>query len=158
MRRTQRYSRNRSGGDSAVPCTIGVQLTTRCDLHCAHCYVDAPQQDLHVDMFARIARQARDVGCTCMEFTGGEPTCHQLLPEILRALREHSLACTFVSNGWNFARVFPVLAGFEEQVRHISFSLESTTAGFHDRCRGHGSFDRVMHAAERCAQTDMAFG
>ena len=138
--------------------TIGVQLTTRCNLQCVHCYVNAPSNDLSVATFTRIAQQACDADCACMDFTGGEPTCHPQLSEILRTLCVHDLSCTFVTNGWSFPETFPLLASYQRQVRHVSFSLENASADLHDQCRGQGSFDRVLHAAELCAQANMPFG
>jgi len=136
---------------------LTVELTNICNLHCSYCLRDedalynSPANFLPVDLFARIAADARDaMGIEHVMFTGGEPTLHRQFADILAAVAGSSLTCSFVTNGWNFDRVWPLLAERRETVTHVSFSLDGTTAESHDRWRGKGSFERVVRAFTRC--------
>jgi MoaA/NifB/PqqE/SkfB family radical SAM enzyme len=136
---------------------LTVELTNICNLHCSYCLRDedalyhTPANFLPVDLFARIAEGARDaMGVEHISFTGGEPTLHRQFAEIVEAAAALSLTCSFVTNGWHFERVWPLLAAHRDTVTHVSFSIDGTTAESHDRWRGKGSFERVVRAFSRC--------
>jgi MoaA/NifB/PqqE/SkfB family radical SAM enzyme len=136
---------------------LTVELTNVCNLHCSYCLRDedalyhAPANFLPVDLFARIAAGARDaMGVEHIMFTGGEPTLHRQFADIVATVAELSLTCSFVTNGWHFERVWPLLAEHRDTVTHVSFSLDGTTPAAHDRWRGKGSFERVVRAFSRC--------
>ena len=143
---------------------LTVELTNVCNLHCSYCLRDDdalhhhPAHDLPVDLFARIAREARDaMGIEQVAFTGGEPTLHRDFGAILNAVAGLSLSCSFVTNGWHFARVWPLLVEHRRAVTHVAFSLDGATREAHDGWRGRGSFDRVVQAFTRCRAGGMPF-
>jgi MoaA/NifB/PqqE/SkfB family radical SAM enzyme len=136
---------------------LTVELTNVCNLHCSYCLRDedalyhSPANFLPLDLVARVAREARDaMGVEHIMFTGGEPTLHRQFGDILAALADLSLTCSFVTNGWHFERVWPLLVRHRETVTHVAFSLDGTTRETHDRWRGDGSFERVVRAFSRC--------
>jgi MoaA/NifB/PqqE/SkfB family radical SAM enzyme len=139
------------------PRRLTVELTNVCNLHCSYCLRDddalhhQPARYLPVDLFARIAREARQaMGIEQVTFTGGEPTLHRDFGAILATVAELSLACSFVTNGWHFERVWPLLVEHRRAITHVSFSLDGASREAHDRWRGRGSFDRVVQAFTRC--------
>jgi MoaA/NifB/PqqE/SkfB family radical SAM enzyme len=147
---------NRAAPDYGVR-RLTVELTNVCNLHCSYCLRDedalyhTPANFLPVDLFARAAADARDaMGIEHIMFTGGEPTLHRQFADIVAAVAGLSLTCSFVTNGWHFERVWPILAGHRETVTHVSFSLDGTTPESHDRWRGKGSFERVVRGFSRC--------
>ena len=89
---------------------IEVQLTTRCNLRCAHCYVETGARDMPLERVEEIAAFAQGRGCTHLSFTGGEPTLHPQFARVLRVTVDHGLKFALVSNGWGFAGVFPTSA------------------------------------------------
>lgn len=136
---------------------LTVELTNTCNLHCSYCLRDddalhaSPATFLPVDLFARIARDARDVmGIEEIAFTGGEPTLHRAFGDVVAAVADLGLTCSFVTNGWHFERVWPLVSAYRHAITHVSFSLDGTTREAHDRWRGNGSFDRVVRAVTRC--------
>lgn len=146
------------------PRRLTVELTNVCNLHCSYCLRDEdalyhnPANFLPVDLFARIVRDARDLmGIEHVMFTGGEPTLHGEFRKILAAVGELSLTCSFVTNGWHFDRVWPLLLQHRQAVTHVSFSLDGTTGEAHDRWRGKGSFERVVRALSRCWASQFPF-
>jgi MoaA/NifB/PqqE/SkfB family radical SAM enzyme len=139
------------------PPRLTVELTNTCNLHCSYCLRDEdalyhdPATFLPVELFARVARDARAMmGIEHIMFTGGEPTLHREFGNILSTVAGLGLTCSFVTNGWHFERVWPLVAANRQAVTHVSFSLDGTTREAHDRWRGQGSFDRVIRACSRC--------
>jgi MoaA/NifB/PqqE/SkfB family radical SAM enzyme len=136
---------------------LTVELTNVCNLHCSYCLRDddalhhQPARFLPVDLFSRIVQEARQaMGIEQVTFTGGEPTLHREFGAILATVADLSLSCSFVTNGWHFERVWPLLVQYRQAVTHVSFSLDGATREAHDGWRGRGSFDRVVQAFTRC--------
>lgn len=139
------------------PRRLTVELTNTCNLHCRYCLRDDdalhhdPARFLPVELFARIAREAREVmGIEHVMFTGGEPALHRQFGEVLAAVASLALTCSFVTNGWHFERVWPSIAEHRPAVTHVAFSLDGVSREAHDRWRGRGSFDRVVRGFSRC--------
>jgi len=73
-------------------CLSNIDLTNRCNLNCPICfansnaagYVYEPTFDEVVTMLQRL-RDYRPIPCTCIQFSGGEPTLH---PEFLRIVAQ----------------------------------------------------------------------
>ena len=146
------------------PRRLTVELTNVCNLHCSYCLRDddalhhTPARYLPVDLFARIAGEAQRVmGIEQVTFTGGEPTLHRDFAGILATVAELKLACSFVTNGWHFAKLWPTLVEHRDAITHVSFSLDGATREAHDGWRGRGSFDRVVQAFTRCWAGGMPF-
>lgn len=146
------------------PRRLTVELTNICNLHCSYCLRDEdalyhnPANFLPVELFARVIRDARDtMGTEQVMFTGGEPTLHPNFSELLATVAALNLKCSFVTNGWHFERVWPLLAEHRDAVTHVSFSLDGPTRETHDRWRGQGSFERVVRAFSRCWANNLPF-
>jgi MoaA/NifB/PqqE/SkfB family radical SAM enzyme len=146
------------------PRRLTVELTNICNLHCSYCLRDEdalyhdPANFLSVDLFARVVKDARDaMGIEHVMFTGGEPTLHRQFGDVLAAVAGLDLTCSFVTNGWHFERVWPLVIEHRHAVTHVSFSLDGATREAHDRWRGEGSFERVVRAFARCWATKLPF-
>jgi MoaA/NifB/PqqE/SkfB family radical SAM enzyme len=146
------------------PRRLTVELTNICNLHCSYCLRDedvlyhTPADYLPVELFSRVIREARDVmGVEQIMFTGGEPTLHPEFEKLLIAVEEANLKCSFVTNGWHFERVWPLLSRHRQAVTHVSFSLDGATREAHDRWRGEGSFERVVRGFSRCWANQLPF-
>jgi MoaA/NifB/PqqE/SkfB family radical SAM enzyme len=147
---------SRPGPDYGPP-RLTVELTSTCNRNCDYCLRDeelpspAFPRDLSLGLLARVAREARDaMGIRQLMFTGGEPTLHPQLPQILSAVAELGMQCSFVTNGWHFAPLGSLLSGHRRTVSHVSFSLDGVTAESHDRWRGKGSFVKLAKAFSFC--------
>src|ERR1700730_5701964 len=109
------------------PRRLTVELTNICNLHCSYCLRDEnalyhnPANFLPVDLLTRVARDARDLmGIEQVMFTGGEPTLHPHFGDILSAVAALDLKCSFVTNGWHFQRVWPLLLENRDAVTHVA--------------------------------------
>jgi sulfatase maturation enzyme AslB (radical SAM superfamily) len=146
------------------PPRMTVELANICNLHCSYCLRDedalyhSPAQFLSVDVFRRAIKQAREsMQVEQVMFTGGEPTLHPGFADIIGAVAAEKLHCSFVTNGWHFDRVWPILLNFRDTVTHVAFSLDGATREAHDSWRGEGSFARVVRAWTRCWANNFPF-
>ena len=150
--------------DDYGPRRLSVELTNICNLHCSYCLRDedalyhTPANFFPVELFRRVLGEARAAaGVTHVMLTGGEPTLHPRFKEILEAARDEGLKASFVTNGWHFERVWPVLQALGGVVTHVAFSLDGATREAHDRWRGEGSFVRLVRAFTRCRVGGLPF-
>jgi len=152
------------GDDRYGPSRLSIELTDVCNLHCRYCLRDdealhgRPAHHLSPDLLRRVLRDARDsMGITHVAFTGGEPTLHPQFAAILGMVGAERLRASFVTNGWNFERIWPSLADARGFVSHVAFSLDGVTAEAHDAWRGAGSFVRLVKAFARCQRAGVPF-
>lgn len=143
---------------------VSVELTNICNLHCEYCVRDedalyhTPAQFLPVELLQVIARQGRElVNLSHISFTGGEPTLHPKFKEAVAAIAAEGLTASFVTNGWHFERVWPVIAAHRDTVTQVAFSLDGATREAHDKWRGKGSFVRLVQAFSRCRRDEFPF-
>ena len=89
-------------------CCALLEVTNRCNLHCRYCFADGgsrndePDPDVLKDAICEIVRQC---GQPLLQFSGGEPTLRDDLPELIRFAREAGCSYTQVNtNGIRLAR------------------------------------------------------
>jgi MoaA/NifB/PqqE/SkfB family radical SAM enzyme len=90
-------------------------------------------------------------------FTGGETTLHPRFKEIIETVGTEGMKCSFITNGWHFDRVWPVIESNRDVVTHVAFSLDGPTRETHDRWRGEGSYVRLVRAFSRCHRAGFPF-
>jgi MoaA/NifB/PqqE/SkfB family radical SAM enzyme len=139
------------------PRRLTVELTNTCNLHCGYCLRDEEalyhtrSQFMSLDLLRRIVREAKEVAAiTEVNFTGGEPTLHPQFAGAIDICGAEETKVSFVSNGWNFEKLWPELVKVRGSLSHVAFSIDGITAESHDRWRGNGSFVRLIRAFSRC--------
>jgi radical SAM protein with 4Fe4S-binding SPASM domain len=78
-----------------------VQVTERCNLHCAHCFVSARREGLDISreqMEEAVLPQLRAARVSRLTLTGGEPFAHRDLVAIVRAARSLEMTVTVCTN------------------------------------------------------------
>jgi radical SAM protein with 4Fe4S-binding SPASM domain len=78
-----------------------VQVTERCNLHCAHCFVSAGREGIDIaleQMEEVVLPQLREARVTRLTLTGGEPFAHPELIAIVRAARGLGMTVTICTN------------------------------------------------------------
>ena len=137
---------------------IGVQLTTRCNLHCKHCFVNCSGNDLNMSTFAKIVSFAKAHNCSHLSFTGGEPTLHPKFSEMMEMLGKNNLKFVMVTNGWNFLDFYQNMKPYLANTKRLDFSLDGATEEIHDLNRTKGSYQRVVQAISICKYKGIPFG
>jgi MoaA/NifB/PqqE/SkfB family radical SAM enzyme len=84
---------------------IDIELTERCNNNCIHCYINQPAYDLTLkeremdSAFVKdLLRQAADLGCLSVRFTGGEPLLREDFTELYLYARRLGLKVLIFTN------------------------------------------------------------
>ncbi|MCG8683230.1 MAG: radical SAM protein [Desulfobacterales bacterium] len=129
-------------------------ILTRCNLRCAHCYINREQHGettLSLDtiqnwlnIFSHKASQ------TNLVFLGGEPTLHPNLAEAVKTARKLGFkSITIDTNGYLFRDILDKIK--PDEVDFISFSLDGATQETNDSIRGEGCWDTVMAGIKKAS-------
>src|ERR1700730_7211497 len=73
----------------------------RCNLDCAYCNeYDKVSAPVALDAMLRRIDLLADLGTTIITLSGGEPTLHPQLDDIIRRIRERGAIATLITNGY----------------------------------------------------------
>ena len=156
----QQYFKNMLDGEISPILRLKINRSL-CNFHCAHCceepYMgrdlkkkigvkDDPRQQMSLDDYKELSRQADECGIFRFVLTGGEALLDKNLDKLIEALDPMKHLIILDTNGWTFdekkAKWFAGLGGYKVQI-----SLDSMIEEEHDEFRGHkGSYKRVMRA------------
>ena len=133
---------------------LWLELTSRCNLHCIHCYAESgPSPDIEDILtpndYHGIIDSAASLGCKQVQFIGGEPTLVTELPAYIA----HAHEC-----GYEFVEVFTNATRISDQllecfVRYrvaVATSFYSCHEATHDRItKHHGSYAKTVQTIRR---------
>lgn len=117
---------------------LQIELTTRCNLECSYCYSESGPQSkstIPIDLIFNILDEAKELGCTWIDFTGGEFFIYKEWKRALSHARRAGLIVTIHTNGMALTEdniSYIVNYG----VRSIQVSLDSHLSPVHDKLRG----------------------
>ena len=136
---------------------LTIEITKRCNLRCRHCYLAAGEPnpaELTGAEIKDLISQARDLGATFTNLSGGEPLLH---PDCF-ALLEHIGALGLQSIiGTNATLVTAEVARrLADLPMIVQVSLDGTSSETHDAVRGPGAFRRTMQGLDNLQQAGMA--
>jgi radical SAM protein with 4Fe4S-binding SPASM domain len=147
-----------------TPFLVALNLTHRCNLKCAHCYLDAGTRrrggadELDTEEVTALIDQIAALSDeTMVVLTGGEPL---LRPDILALARHasgHGLMVVIGTNGTllDDARVAALK---QAGVRAAGISLDSLDPAYHDGFRGlPGSWEKAMAGIDACRRGGLMF-
>jgi 7,8-dihydro-6-hydroxymethylpterin dimethyltransferase len=139
-----------------------LEITHDCDCACAVCYADAgPGRGdyLSVDEVTRVARELKAQGLQAISLTGGEPTLHPRLLEIVSAVRRVGLDATLISNGLRLGRD-PTLARRLRRsgLTYLYLALDTLRPEVCRRLRGDELVAVRQRALSHAAQSGLRFG
>lgn len=139
---------------------LWLELTSRCNLECVHCYADSspmPKQrdKLTSEKYFDLINQASYLGCHQIQFIGGEPTIVKELP----ALISHAK-----NKGFDFIEVYTnavnikeeLLSCFVENNVKIAASFYSYKPEVHDSItQRKGSFSKTSETLTKLANLNL---
>src|SRR5260221_808772 len=86
-----------------TPLALIAELTHRCPLHCVYCSnpLDLTHRadELTVEVWSRVFREAAQAGVLQVDFTGGEPLARPGIVELVRAARATGLNVNLITSG-----------------------------------------------------------
>jgi MoaA/NifB/PqqE/SkfB family radical SAM enzyme len=138
-----------------IPLQGSVELTDRCNLQCAHCYIkdfrrgdQSAAKELNRAEWERIIDQLVDEGCLWLLLTGGEPLLRQDFSDLYRYAKRKGLLVALFSNGTLLNRqIADYLAQWPPLL--IEITLYGSTQEIYEAVtRTPGSYRRCMQAIE----------
>jgi radical SAM protein with 4Fe4S-binding SPASM domain len=140
---------------SDLPILSEVAITYKCNLRCVFCYAGCncttqPVNDdkvMSVEEIRQVLHKIWHEGrVPSVSFTGGEPTLHKQLPELIAYARELGMRVNLITNGTRInADLAQRLA--EAGLNSAQVSLEGTSAEVHNLVtQGQSSFEKTVAA------------
>ncbi len=131
-----------------IPLVVHWDLTYRCPLQCAHCYLNGGNKSLECTTveIKDILAQLADAGSLYLTFSGGEIFLRSDLPEIMAFARKLHFAVRLLTSGVLIdAEKAKEIAGWHPEM--VAFSVYDLDASVHDAITGYpGSLARTMDA------------
>jgi radical SAM protein with 4Fe4S-binding SPASM domain len=128
-----------SASEKYVPLVVSWNVTLKCNLKCAHCYINASEKklrdELSTDAAKMLIHQIAEVSRPLLILSGGEPLLREDIYEIIRYGADRGLRMGMGSNGMLIDdEVTRRLenAGMET----VAISLDSSVPERHDKFRG----------------------
>lgn len=146
-----------------IPYVVSWNLTRRCNLACAHCYLDAVQRksqardELNTEEACVVIRQLAQVAPGAMlVLTGGEPLLRRDLAQLVKAASDGGLMPVIGTNG---TLLDAAQAGSlrDAGAAGVGISLDSSKPQFHDRLRGApGTWAGARRGIEAARKAELA--
>ena len=127
--------------------SLGIGLTSDCNLSCAHCYRNQNQIDNLT--LNDIQTVCRNIPVSSIGFGTGENGLNPQYLEIIEYLHARSVKLSLASNGYTLA-ITP-----DEKLKYFSdveFSVDFPDQQRQDRFRGRGNWKTIMDGIERCGK------
>lgn len=138
-----------------------VQITERCDLRCAHCFVSATKagEDMPLARLTHaVMKQFVQARVANVTLTGGEPFVHPDLLHIVARFIEYDIDVTICSNAVSISQDAVAQLASMERVQ-VNVSLDGLTAESHGRFRGkRDSFPATMRNTHLLADAGLLKG
>jgi MoaA/NifB/PqqE/SkfB family radical SAM enzyme len=140
-----------------IPLKGTLELTYRCNLRCAHCYLTQADtigeiirknRELSTEEIRTIIDQIVEEGCLFLLLTGGEPLLRSDFAEIYRYAKQKGLLVVLFTNG---TLLTPELADLlaDWVPRCVEITLYGYTQGTYERVTGiPGSYERCRQGIE----------
>jgi radical SAM protein with 4Fe4S-binding SPASM domain len=125
--------------------SLGIGLTSNCNLHCAHCYRD--QKRIYNLTLADIQKVCESLEISSIGFGTGENGLNPEYFQILDYLHSRKIKMTMASNGYTLS-ITP-----DEKLKYfkdVEFSVDFPDQLRHDHFRGEGNWQTVIEGIERC--------
>lgn len=137
------------------PRVLGLDITRRCNLNCAHCGAkkETYNNELSTGDIKKALNQAAEYGVQTFSVTGGEPMLRSDLFEIFKYAKDKGLKTVVATNGFfvtpeNIKKVSAVIDS-------IQISLDGPRE-VHNKIRGNvASYDKVVSAFDLLRDTDL---
>jgi len=156
-------TRSERSGQDYVPHVVAWNLTKRCNLECAHCYISAgswhvASEELSTEECFRVLDEILEVNPNPMLIlTGGEPLVRDDLEAIAERASSRGATVVVGTNGTGLTdeRIESLMAA---GIKGVAVSIDSLRPEYHDRFRhGGGALTDTMAAVARCARRELDF-
>ena len=124
-------------GQPYRPLYVKFKLIWRCNLRCGMCnhWREERVNPLSFAELRTVVEDIAELGCRKVHITGGEPTLHHELPEIVAYMSQKGIRVNITTNGTLLTRG-RARALADAGLRGATISLDSPDARYHDKVRG----------------------
>ncbi|MBN2103323.1 radical SAM protein [bacterium] len=138
-----------------IPASGSIELTTRCNLNCAHCYINQPvshagvkKRELTESQWISMIDQMADEGCLWLLMTGGEPFVRKDFFHIYTHAKKKGMLISLFTNGTQLTeRIADYLTEWTPFV--VEITLYGRTQETYERVTGvPGSHKRCYQAID----------
>lgn len=138
-------------------------ITNSCNAHCPVCFAAAGEEEtpqfLSREHIAKLGRRLRVLGRHKITLTGGEPTLHPQLPEVIRDLRRLGLLVTMPTNGIRLGNDPAFARSLQKAgLGYVYIQLDSLDERTHACLRGAMPLQTKFKALEHCRAAGLRFG
>jgi len=142
-----------------APRIISWNITLRCPLKCAHCYVDAGELEAEGVLSTKeafgVIDQIRETGKPVVVLSGGEPLMREDIFAIARYGTEQGLRMVMGTSGYLLDQAAAKKL-HESGIRAVAISIDSADPSVHDAFRGiDGVWERAVQAISFCHEEKM---
>ena len=125
--------------------SLGIGLTTNCNLDCAHCYRD--HNHIYDLTLADVRKVCENLEIASIGFGTGENGLNPDYFQIVEYLHSRHIKMTLASNGYTLSITSDeALMYFED----VEFSVDFPDQARQDKFRGDGNWQTVMAGIQRC--------
>ena len=129
---------------------IFMEVTSRCNFYCKHCYMSAHSQvdttdEMTLDEIKNIISWANNSGVFRIDFTGGELFVRKDVKEILKFAAEKLMITNIFTNGYSLSTETCKFLSDLGNVKIVFISIDDIDPEKHDAFRGKvGSYAKIM--------------
>ncbi len=139
------------------PLWLLAEITYKCPLHCVFCYNPTDYTsygpELNTDEWLKVLREGRELGCTQLGFSGGEPLMRDDLEVLIAEARKLGYYTNLITSGVGLTE--KRIAAFKEGgLDHIQLSFQDSTREMNDWLSSTKTFELKKRVAELIQQYD----
>jgi radical SAM protein with 4Fe4S-binding SPASM domain len=143
-----------------------IELTERCNNDCQHCYINLPagdqaarEREMSTDFVEDLIRQAMDLDCLDLRFTGGEPLLREDFAEIYRFSRRSGLRVFISTNARLITPELVKLLRLMPPGQPLAITVYGMSAGTYEKVTGvPGSYEEFRRGVRLLEENQVAFG
>lgn len=142
----------------SAPYRMDIALTYQCNNDCTHCYNARSRKfpSLAKSDWFRVIDKLWDLGIPHIVFTGGEPTMHKDLPDLIAYAEKKGIITGINTNGIRLADENFLNQLVAVGLDHIQITLESHDALIHDAMVNHqGAWDLTVKGIKNVLKTNL---
>jgi len=144
---------------------LDIELTERCNNACLHCLINRPEEDaearageMETAFLQDLLRQAVDLGCLMVRFTGGEPLLREDFAELYLFTRRLGMRVILFTNGRLITEELADLLARVPPGRWVEVSVYGMHADSYDASAGaKGSFIEFRRGVARLQSRGISF-
>lgn len=139
-------------------CCLLLELTSRCNLECPHCFAESSATTLKPDPSLEVVKkwvsEIAATGRAFLQLSGGEPTLRDDLPQIIRHAKESG--CEYVqlnSNGLRLAEDEAYVAALAQAgLSFVFMQFDGTNDDIYTKLRGRKLLETKLMAIDICGR------